>query len=49
MAEADDTNSTVSFPESIPEEEWDARCYCYINGVDITDGTADITEIPLQV
>ena len=45
MAEADDTNSTVSFPESIPEEEWDARRYCYINGVDVTDGTADITKI----
>ena len=42
MAEADDSTMDVSFLESIPEIEQDARCYCYINGV---DSTADITKI----
>ena len=45
MAEADSTSIDMSFPESIPEIEWDARRYCYSNGVDVTDGTADITKI----
>lgn len=45
MAEADDSTMEVSFPESIPEIECDARRYCYINGIDVTDGTADITKI----
>ena len=39
MAEADSTSTEMSFPESIPEIEWDARRYYYSNGVDVTDGT----------
>ena len=45
MAEADSTSIDMSFPESIPEIEWDARRSYYSNGVDVTDGTADITKI----
>ena len=48
MAEADDANSTASstsFPESVSEQDWDARRYLYTNGVAITDGTANVTQI----
>lgn len=45
MAEADSTSTEISFPEFIPEIEWDARRYSYSNGVDVTDGTTDVTKI----
>ena len=48
MAEADDTYSTTSstsFPGSVSEQEWDARRYLYTNGVAVTDGTVNVTQI----
>ena len=45
MAEADDAYSITSFPESISEQECDARRYLYTNGVAITDGTTDVPKI----
>ena len=48
MAEGDNTYSTatdVSFPGSFSEQEWDARRYLYLNGVEITDGTADVIKL----
>ena len=48
MVEADDSYSiasNASYPDSVSEQEWDARRYLYSNGVAVTDGTLDVTKI----
>ena len=48
MAEGDDSYSIASnesYPDSVSEQEWDASCYQYSNGVAVADGTLDVTKI----
>ena len=48
MAEGDDSYSiasNASCPDSVSEQEWDARRYLYSNRVAVTDGTLDVTKI----